>query len=375
MSFKDLEFGSHLFRDWKDEKNTSESLNNKEDSINTLSNTAKALSNLRNNIKSPKKIEIDNRLFPWKQESNQGKIDGSNIVSWVQNGMDRVTIQTRENDYLEKYETMNESQFHQLFSWKEKLQQWQIGDCYLVSWIHELARAQHFDTLTRTSMQRVKRKNGDKWYQIKIPLWEPSWRKIVLKDSEIDVAKIKWNTWYKLLELAYAKNKLRKNDKQWNKYSPITPWEFSGIKWWWTKEVLESFLWKHNIKFNTFGEKKRSKSLEKISENEKRQIIWFLRNYSWDIWNRFVSLSSIWWKSDTKQYKVWWKTIYHNHAYALTWVNKDSSWNIKSIKVLNPRNRQWDWKNYQDFTIDEFFQAFSYMSCGKLNTKEFLNDE
>lgn len=289
---------------------------------------------------------------------------------------DTINIRRNEAQYLAAHETMSQSEYNKIFSWKEKLQQWQLGDCYLVSSINQLVRAQHFDTLMRTSIQRIKRKDDwSFWYRIKIPLWEPKWRIILLKDSELSVAKIRWNIWFKILELAYAKNKLRKNNKEGNKYRPITSWEFSKISWWRMKEVFETFLWKHNIWFNTFWDKKRKKPLNTISQNNKRQIIWFLKNYVPNIWNKFVSLSSIWWKSDSDKYTIGWKTMYHKHAYALTKVNKDWNWNIKWITVLNPRNSEWDWNNYLNFTVDEFFQAFSYMSCGKIKTETFLDNK
>jgi hypothetical protein len=308
---------------------------------------------------------IDNVVWRWDD------------ITWNNNSnnqTDTLHIQHNEAQYLASHETMSQSEYDRLFSWRNQLQQWQLGDCYLVSWINELARAQHFDTLMRTSIKRRRWDNWVQWYQIKIPLWEPSWRKILLTDSEVKVAKIKGNTWYKLLELAYAKNR-RPNNTEWNKYKPITPTELKKIKWWWTKEVLETFLWKHNISFNTFWDKNREKSLNKISSSQKSEITWFLKNYVPNIWNKFVSLSSIWWKSDTEQYSIGGKTMYHKHSYALTWVNKDSKWNIKTITVLNPWNTKWSWKNYMSFTPDEFFKAFSYMSCGKIKAKTFLDNK
>ena len=171
----------------------------------------------------------------------------------IQNMNDTIQIQNAEQQYLKIHGTMDDAEFKALFSWREKLQQWQFWDCYLVSAINELSRAQNFDTLMRTWFQRVMRTDDwSYWYQIKVPLWEPSWRKIFIKDEELRVAKIQWNDGYKFLELAYAKNKLRPNNKAWNKYAPITERENKKIKWWWTKEVLETFLWKHNISFNTF---------------------------------------------------------------------------------------------------------------------------
>ena len=111
----------------------------------------------------------------------------------ITNVVDTVRIDKNSNQYLANNETLSIDSYNKLFSWKERIQQWQLGDCYLVSWIHELSRAQHFDTLMRTSIQRVSWNNWDQWYQIKIPFWEPSWRKILIKDREISIAKIKWN--------------------------------------------------------------------------------------------------------------------------------------------------------------------------------------
>ena len=324
---------------------------------------------------------FNNYLNKLKQQHNMVSQTSGSLISlqhglWhIENLTDTINIQNHEAQYLSSHETMSQSEYNALFSGKERLQQWQLGDCYLVSWINELARAQHFDTLMRTSIQRMKRNNGELWYQIKIPFWEPSWRKILLKDSEIPVAKIRWNVWYKVLELAYAKNKLRKNDRNGNRYYPITSSELKRISWWWTKEVLQSFLGKQNIWFNDFWYKDKKEPLSKLSWTQKNEIHNFLKNYNPSIWNKFVSLSSLSWSNDTESYIVWWKKIYRKHAYSLTWVKKNSKWEIVSIRVLNPWNAQWTWKNYQDFTLNEFYSAFSAMSCGKIKIQSFLDNK
>lgn len=303
----------------------------------------------------------------------------ANLELWqLQNAIDTSNIQRNEARYRELYETMWQNEYNWLFSWLDRLQQWQLWDCYLVSWIIELAGTQHFDTLIRTSFQRMRRSNWDLWYQIKIPLWEPSWRKILIKDSELSVAKIRWNDWYKFLELAYAKHVLRKNDKEGNKYRPITSSELSKIEGWNTREVLETFLWHHNISFNTFWKKYGTLSLKQrhnIIDPDKKELIWFLKNYNPNIWNKFVSLGSLCWGSGKEQYKVWWKTMYYNHAYALTWVTKDRKWDIEYIIVLNPWNTGWDWNGHQYFTVSEFFEAFGYVSCWTIKTRTFLDNK
>lgn len=311
--------------------------------------------------------------------STQNSIWSLKVDVWsIVNVADTIRIQRNETNYLATHETMSQDEYNRLFSGKERLQQWQLWDCYLVSGIIELARAQHFDTLMRTSISRMKRNNWEFWYQIKIPLWEPSWRKILIKDSEISVAKIRWNDWYKLLELAYAKNKLRKNDRNGNRYRPITSAELKKISWWWTYEVLTTFLGKNNIGFSDFWTQKNYrewKLLSQSSNQAKTEIYNFLRNYNPSIWNKFVSLASLPWSSDSKSYIVWWKRIYRRHAYSLTGVKKNSKWEIMSITVLNPWNSQWNWKNYQEFTPNEFYSAFSAMSCGKIKTQSFLDNK
>jgi len=304
-------------------------------------------------------------------------------LSWdmiwqIQNQTDTLQIQHNEQMYLQHHETMSDAEYRQLFAWRERLQQGQLWDCYLVSWINELARAQHFDTLMRTSIQRMRWNDGSLGYQIKIPLGEPSGRKILLKDSEVWVAKIRWNKWYKLLELAYAKNKLRKNDRNWNRYAPITASELQKIEWWWTHEVLTTFLGKQNIWFNDFWTMKNYqawKLLSTSSQNAKTEITNFLKHYDPRIWNKFVSLATLKWSSDRKSYTVWRNTLYHKHAYSLWGVQKDTTWNILNIRVHNPWNQKWAWKNYQDFTLNEFLNSFSAMSCWKIKTSNFLDQK
>lgn len=295
----------------------------------------------------------------------------------IQNMADTIQIQHHEQEYLSQYETMWAADYNTLFSWKDRIQQWQLWDCYLVSWIIELSKAQHFDTLMRTSIQRMRRNNWDLWYQIKIPFWEPSWRKILIKDSELKVAKINWANGFKLLELAYAKNR-RKNDRAWNQYAPITSAELQKISWWWTHEVLQTYLWKQNIWFNDFWTQsnfKNNKVLDQSSQKSKDDIKNFLKHYNPKIWNKFVSLASKIGKTDHENYKIGWKTIYCKHAYSISKVEKTSSWDIKYIRVLNPRNQKWDWKNYLNFTLDEFYKWFSAMQSWTVKVKNFLDNK
>mgnify|MGYP003293605929 CR=1 FL=1 len=294
----------------------------------------------------------------------------------VANQIDTTHIQNNAEQYLAQNETMSYLLYDRLFSWKEKLWQWQLWDCYLVSWVHELARTQMFDELMRTSIQRMKWGNWDLGYQIMIPVWIPNWRKILIKDSEFSVAKIRGWDWYKLLELAYAKNKLRPNNHEWNIYKPMAPSELKGIEGGRTHEVLRTFLWKDKIGFNDFWTNSNywnNKTLESSSPETKKQIVNFLKHYNPEIWNKFVSLASLPWDTDTSSYKVWWKTIYRKHAYSITWVTKDRYWNIKYITVLNPWNEKGEWESYQHFTLNEFFSWFSAFHSWKVISSAIMN--
>ena len=129
--------------DWKLWKESLDYLNNYINKLtqekNTTNWTNSVLWRLRNNV-SWWRNGVTWNNWNWK-------------INWnYENITDTINIQHNEAQYLATHETMSLSEYNKLFSWKERLQQWQLGDCYLVSWIHELARAQHFDTLMRTSI-------------------------------------------------------------------------------------------------------------------------------------------------------------------------------------------------------------------------------
>lgn len=320
-------------------------------------------------------------ISSWNNPSNSPSNNPGNSSLWenidmgqITNASDQMKINHAEREYLSKYESLSEAEYNRIFSWKEELAQWQLGICYLVSGIIELADTSYFDTLMRTSITRVQFKDdGSLWYNIRIPLWEPSGRDILIKDSELNMASIRWNIGYKLLELAYVKNR-RKNDRNWNRYAPVSRREMLWAQWWWTKEVLDTFLWKQNISFNTFWDQYRARPLQTMSQNNKTQLTWFLRNYNPDIGNKFVSLSSLWWGSDSDSYRVWGKTMYHSHAYALSSVDKDANWNITHVNVKNPWNTDYRaWGSDLSFTLPEFFSAFSYVWAWRIRTDRFLN--
>lgn len=287
---------------------------------------------------------------------------------------DSAKIHKNAREYLSKHESLSEADYNRLFAGKEQLSQWQIWNCYLVSWFIELANTDYFDTLMRTSITRVQFKDdGSLWYNIRIPLWEPNWRDILIKDSELIMAKINWNVGYKLLEIAYVKNR-RKNDREWNKYSPVTEAEYLATVWWFTDEVVRTFLWRHNMSVSYLWNNWRT--LATFSQARRQEIEGILRNFNPSIWNRFISLvtpPAPWW--DSSAFNVWWHTIYNKHAYAVSSVQKDRNWNIAYVSIKNPWNdRYMPWGTNINLTFNEFLSSFSYIWVCKIKADTFLDD-
>jgi hypothetical protein len=331
----------------------------------TLQHTNQELHNLQSNVK------VDN--------SNNNNNSEDVFQDYVHRPeyhqlTDSAKIHKNAREYLSKHETLSESAYNHLFAWKEQLQQWQIWNCYLVSWLIELSNTDYFDTLMRTSITRVQFKDdGSLWYNIRIPLWEPDGRDILIKDSEISMAKINWSVGYKLLEIAYVKNR-RKNDRQWNEYAPVTEWEYQATVWWFTDEVVKTFLWRHNMSVSFLWNNWRT--LSTFSPKRQQEIEGILKNFNPSIWNSFISLvtpPAPWW--DSSAFNVWRHTIYNKHAYAVSSVQKDSSWNIAYINIKNPRNdRYTPWGTDISLTFDEFLNSFSYIWVCKIKADNFLDE-
>jgi len=287
---------------------------------------------------------------------------------------DSARIHRASREYLSKHESMSENEYNRIFSWKEQLGQWQLGNCYLVSGFIELANTQYFDTLMRTSISRVQFKDDWAfWYNIRIPLWEPDGRDILIKDSELRMSSIRWNIGYKILELAYVKNK-RRNNRDWNRYAPVSQREMQWITWWTTHEVLQTFLGRHNIWFSDFWTGRLWTSwqtLSALSQRKKNEITNYLRNFNWRTWNTFTDLitaPSKWW--DRNSFRVWWNTLYNQHAYALSSVDKNLN-----VYVKNPWNNQRKaWGTEIKLSLNEFFYAFSYIGIWKIKVNTFLDN-
>ncbi len=288
-------------------------------------------------------------------------------------------IKDKEDVYLSKNRSLTDIEYAQIFSGLEKIWQWNLGDCYLISAINVLARNPYFDTLMKTSIK----KNWQN-YILKIPLGEPWWVEVKINPQELLLAKVKWNIWYKLLEVWFAKYVLKQNHL-W----ALDHTELQKISGGMSGFALQTFLWAKSLEWFSYvaktdkAVKNKPQQYEKwiwsqatlsdMSEKNQKNIINLLKTYNLKNWQWFITVWTVQWESHDKIYTVGKHTLYKKHAYAVLWSEKDTKWNIKTVQVLNPwntENKQW-WAE-MNMTLDEFMQSFATMDVGNL-TNNFLN--
>lgn len=238
-----------------------------------------------------------------------------------------------ENTYLTFYRKLSDEEYSKLFNGFIDTKQWDLWDCYLVSTIKSLARSKYFDTLMMTSIQI----NGDGSFNLYLPLWTPSWKKIHISKEELSLAKISWADWYKILEVWFAKDALLKRN-----WALIYNWDMPDIKltaesldiitWWLSLNALAVLLWCSNVK----------KQLIESNPENVGLIIEKLNKFNPKNWDLIVVSSSrrppeI--PSSQKTYEIEWQSMYYHHSYCLYAVEK--IWNrIESVILEDPTNNK-----------------------------------
>lgn len=299
----------------------------------------------------------------------------------IKDKLDSNDINNRSETYLKNNETLKKEDFNRLFSGKENIRQGRLWDCYLITTINILSRSQIFEPLIRTSVRIVQ------WgYTIRLPLWEPQGQTISIKDSELDAAAVQGNIWYKILEIAYA--------KQTTGESIMTQKSIKKIRGGRPSKALQTLVGKNNIGFTTLWGHYTRKDLasnptsrissETDSQNlpipystkEISQVKNTLKNYQLAHWTKFIAVSSYPGESDQHFYKIEGKQIFYKHAYAVLWVEKDSKGNISRVLIQNPWNK--DDKNMPNngkwnfsLSFENFLKAFPLMDIGNTTRKIF----
>ena len=308
----------------------------------------------------------------WDKDINDNsilKLDDNyqqNFISWI--SMDEeldfapwthMSETNKENLYLTMYRKLTTEDYRELFKWLKEFKQWGLGNCYFIVAIKNLARSKYFDTLMMTSIEKM----WDDSFTISLPLWEPWWTKVGVSKQDLESSTIEWPTWYKILEIWFAKYLLYKKWILPNIDMVITSEYMRKMEKWSAWEVMMSLLWPTNF---------RNKCL-KINPSNRAQILDSLRNFDpKGLWVISVTSKFKQWKTDKNYYKVWWQPIYYWHAYSICGIEKD--WEkIKSVIIDNPRNNDsilW-WRRTQ-LWIDDFLRNFYIINIWD-TTKDFLN--
>ena len=157
---------------------------------------------IQQNVQVPDALRVTPRIP--QQKVNKPKIIVSGEFIWEKEWdapWEKYFSKTwAELNYLMLYKKLSYKDYFELFNRFVDIRQWNLWDCYLVSSIKSLARAKYFDTLMMTSIK----KNNDGSFDIYLPLWSPSWNKIHISKEELNLAKINWSLWYKILEVWFA---------------------------------------------------------------------------------------------------------------------------------------------------------------------------
>lgn len=335
--------------------------------------------------------QLHNRAYIWegvrlipdgvRQWTTASKSRNFNEINNVVDKLNSNDINNKSETYLKNNETLKKEDFNRLFSGKENIRQGRLWDCYLITTINILSRSQIFEPLIRTSVRIVQ------WgYTIRLPLWEPQGKTISIKDSELDAAAVQGNIWYKILEIAYA--------KQTTGESIMTKESIKKIRGGRPSKALQTLVGKNNIGFTTLWGHYTKKDLasnstsrissETDSQNlpipystkEISQVKNTLKNYQLAHWTKFIAVSSYPGESDQHFYKIEGKQIFYKHAYAVLWVEKDSKGNISRVLIQNPWNK--DDKNKPNngkwnfsLSFENFLKAFPLMDIGNTTRKIF----
>ena len=219
---------------------------------------------------------ISEGVFNYCVENNINNAADINKVKAMYSIWDRKSLKEyiqRKNNYLEENKLLSDEKFEEYFWWKWKyskheIYQWDIWLCYLYSWLQILKKMNGFDVLVQTNL-----KETDYWRMVRYPF--STWNWIKVNKDEIDkTVEIPWEDWkmhevyinsiwdyqwFKILEIAYIKNKLLNMKQWWKKIKSWTgkednPYDIeinsknlTKVEWWKTIRSLKELLWEESI--------------------------------------------------------------------------------------------------------------------------------
>lgn len=298
-----------------------------------IKNIPDDLNKLKSSISVPDALRVARKKIPDNLHKNKTTVSGEFFWEkkwyapwekfWYKAGPELI--------YLNKCRKLSDEDYTKLFTGFINVRQWYFWDCYLVSTIKSLARTRYFDTLMKTSIE----KDGDNSFTLCLPLWNPNWKKIHISKEELNLAQIKWSTWYKILEVWFAKELfLSKN------WSLLYPWEMPDITL--TKKDMDVVLGKNSFyalsKLLWYSSIKR----EVIENKRNKQTSIFDKLMEFDPMNlELIIVSSRRRPKEMpytqKTYEVDNQKMYYHHAYSLYAVEKSGN-KIEKVILEDPAN-------------------------------------
>lgn len=282
----------------------------------------------------------------------------------------------RKNEYLQKYRTLLEEEFLDLFEWAWKYNKSEIKQnnrlwlCYAYTWFEMLKKTNFFNELIKTNMRRtwiwnreVRIPFNSKWYRMKVYKQEIDKYYTFTPKKWWNEKKVCVNTdtslGFKILEIAFLKsyfllNSIYSRDNQidqsikdrktfqetWD--IEITPELLKSLEWWNAKSFLQHVLWKYVVMWNNYVIDHVDKDLAKeYFKTWCIKINLYIISWSWNIEleklkivdknNKKIS------KAETRNItKQWNYCIFQNHCYSIEkFYEKD--WESR-VRVVNPWN-------------------------------------
>ena len=303
----------------------------------------------------------DSRCFPmWDEGYDKNCISSIpldeelNYAPWT-----HMSQTDKENIYLTMYKRLSEKDYQDLFKWLKDLKQWNLGNCYFVIAIRDLARSKYFDTLMRTSVERLWEDN----FNLYMPLWEPWWLKVSITSEDLKATTIWWPLWYKILEIWFAKYLLFKKGIISSPDIVLTDELMKKMKSWYPWDAMMSLLWPKSFE---------NERIKNESSNKSQIVKWLEKFDPKNLGSILIITKQKKWKTDKNFYEVWWQRIYYRHAYSVCGVEKNWK-DIKSVTLDNPwNNEKKPWWSKITLSISDFFNCFSIADMGHI-TNNFLN--
>ena len=277
----------------------------------------------------------------------------------------------RKNKYLEDNKLLSDEKYNEYFWWKWKynkheIYQWNLWLCYLYSWLEILKKMNGFNALIQTNFKEV-----EDWRMVRYPF--TTWKWVKVNEEEIDkiyeiplknkeIRKVNINSiwdykWFKILEIAYIKNKLLWTKYWWKKWTgkennpydvQITCKDILKVEWWDTILSLKEFLWNETVIRWRIDSNHAVSSVKRLTAVKAPEIlIENARKYSEITVNRIDKIFELYWTGfitielgvNSSRIPKWeWMRLVELNGKSLIIDNVnilDKQWNIIEEKELN----------------------------------------